>query len=87
MPIMSSPGYPHRFCQVSIEIHFPIEVFGGMNERLYREMIQNFLLEGHYLPVWFENNNNGLAKGFFIDVLSEECAEKYFKPSDDNQCR
>lgn len=85
LPLMSDVKFPYRFCQFTTEIHFPVEIY-GLTMEMYQKMLRNFILNSFYLPVWFEAPKGGLPKAFFIDILSENCAEKFFRPADDFQC-
>lgn len=66
------------FCQISVELHGPVEKYGLGSQTDFDFLMRKFIENSTYLPIWMPATAVH-SRMFMIDVKSSRCIEQFFR--------
>lgn len=72
---IDSRDYNFTICQISVEMHAPLENY-GMNDSKFNELMLNLLSNSNLLPLWSKEPNQHMQT-FYMNLRDRVCLRRY----------
>ncbi len=78
LPYFLSGALDHvGICQISLELHGPIQRYGIKSDEDYDILMRNFFRNSNYIPIWVQSLDHNRI--FMIDIKNSQCIAQFYR--------